>query len=74
MIVPAGVKLVADGMAKSDKFKLTSGPAGTWLIPIPQPGMTIDFSGEVIDACTCFWGQIDVDVDVTVKINYVMVQ
>lgn len=25
----------------------------------------MSFSGEVIDACTCLWGEIDVDVDVT---------
>jgi hypothetical protein len=61
----AGIKqkLGASLAASSDKFSLDSGPAATW--KPSWPGFDIAFSGEVINACTCAWGELDVNVDVS---------
>jgi hypothetical protein len=33
------------------------------------PGLDVTFNGDVINACTCFWSTIDVNVDVTVTVR-----
>lgn len=47
----------------SAQFALRSGINTSW-IPWAS-SFNVTFSGEAINACTCLWGEIDVDVDVT---------
>jgi hypothetical protein len=51
-----------------DKFALDGGINVSWK-PAVGPVFDIEFSGEVIDACTCLWGEIDVNVDVSTTID-----
>jgi hypothetical protein len=54
---------------EDDKFSLDSGP-NTVYLPVPaKPTFLTTFSGEAIDACVCLWGEIDLDVDITGKIE-----
>jgi hypothetical protein len=61
----------------NDNFDLESGPSGTFLVnlpsqlfPFPGPGVSIAFSGEAIDACVCFWDEIDLDIDISLVITF----
>lgn len=61
------------GPIDDDTFDLESGPSGTFLTAFPAgPGVSLTFSGEAVDACVCFWDEIDLDVDVTVLITFSM--
>lgn len=68
LIVPVVVSRIGDGMAGSSGFSLQSGPSGSWSW-VGGPAVEVSFSGEVIDACTCFFWEIDVDVDVSVNVG-----
>jgi hypothetical protein len=48
---------------KEDKFKKEGNVSVSYSASGPK--FTVQFSGEVIDACTCLWGELDVDTDVT---------
>jgi hypothetical protein len=50
--------------AAKDHFAQSGGIDVKWK-PSVGPVFEIEFSGEVIDACTCLWGEIDVNVDVS---------
>lgn len=61
------------GPIDDDTFDLESGPSGTFLTAFPAgPGVALTFSGEAVDACVCFWDEIDLDVDITVLITFSM--
>jgi hypothetical protein len=49
--------------SESGKFSLEGGVSAAWN-PGAGPVFDVSFSGEVIDACICLWGEIDLDVDV----------
>lgn len=66
LIVAAGLGTVNDSIADED-ISLSSGPDMSWR-PDP-PGLTVSFSGEKVDACQCFFGMQDVDVDVTANVE-----
>lgn len=54
---------IRDKLDKSDKFDLDSNITVNWT-PILGPQFMATFNGEVIDACVCFFNEIDLDVDV----------
>ena len=65
LLIPNIRKTLQDKLAgAADKFSLESNIDVSWS---PQLGPIFDiaFSGEVIDACSCFFVDIDMDVDVT---------
>lgn len=65
ILVPAIQKILKDKLAgAADKFTLESNVDVSWM-PALGPFFSIGFSGEVIDACSCFFVDIDMDVDVT---------
>jgi hypothetical protein len=54
-----------ESLSKAPRFDLSSGVSVTWSKSGTAVKLNVSFSGEVIDACTCAWKEIDVDVDVT---------
>lgn len=60
--------LFTNGMKGSTSFRLDSTVDVAW--QPSKPGFVVTFNGDVINACTCFWSTIDVNVDVTVTINF----
>jgi hypothetical protein len=75
-LVASAVKLVAESLSGpgAGKFSLNTGPDGGWttIHSLPAGAMLgridVSFGGEIVDACTCLWGEIDLDVDVTATI------
>jgi hypothetical protein len=49
-------------------FRLDSGPSFSWDGGVP--GVVASFNGDVINACQCFWGDIDVNADVAVTVSF----
>lgn len=47
------------------KFKLNAGPTTSYSMLYGAPRFTSKLSGEAVDACICFWEEIDLDVDIT---------
>ena len=63
-------KLFTDGLkANSASFSLVSEVDVAWQ-PGEPPSLVVTFNGNAIDACTCFWNKIDVNVDVTITITF----
>ncbi len=65
ILMPVIKRMWSESLSKSSDFDLSSGVSVTW----PKSGTAVkvgvSFSGEVVDACTCGWKEIDVDVDVS---------
>lgn len=68
LMVPAVVSRISAGMAGSKDFSLQKEPVGVWSW-LAGPEIDVYFSGEVVDACNCFFWSIDVDVDVTIQMR-----
>jgi hypothetical protein len=65
ILIPAIKSTISSALAASkDKFAADGGVGVSWT-PSLGPVFEIEFSGEVIDACTCLWGEIDINVDVS---------
>ncbi len=60
--------LFKNGLKGSTSFKLESEIDVAW--QPSTPALVVTFNGDVINACTCFWSTIDVNVDVTVTISF----
>ena len=60
--------LFTNGLKGSTSFRLDSGIDVAW--QPSKPGFVVTFNGDVINACTCFWSTIDVNVDVTITIDF----
>ena len=68
LIVPVVVSRIGEGMAESSDFSLQSGPSGAWSWGA-GPAVDVSFGGEVVDACTCFFWDINVNIDVSVRVG-----
>lgn len=68
LIVPMVVEKIGQSMGSSTRFNLESGPSGSWSWA-NGPYIDVSFNGEIIDACTCAFWEIDLNVDVSVGIN-----
>ncbi len=65
ILIPAIKSTISSSLsAASGKFSVDGGVDVSWA-PSAGPVFEIEFSGEVVDACTCLWGEIDIDVDVS---------
>lgn len=60
--------LFKNGLKGSTSFRLDSDVNVSWKPSTPE--LDVTFNGDVINACTCFWSTIDVNVDVTVTIRF----
>ncbi len=60
--------LFKNGLKGSTSFSLDSDVDVAWQPSTPE--LVVTFNGDVINACTCFWSTIDVNVDVTVSIRF----
>ena len=71
----ARAQLLAALADQQDTFALEAGPSTQFLLGSNGVGrVEIDFSGEVIDACQCAWGMIDLDVDVHTTLYFSLPQ
>lgn len=57
---------VKDSISKESGFHLDSGPDVSW--NPGTPGLNITFNGDALNACQCFWGTQDVNVDVSIDV------
>lgn len=61
--------LVAPAVQKpSSSFRLESGPTLSWNAWLPT--VVVNFSGDVINACQCAWGDIDVSEDLSLDVVF----
>jgi hypothetical protein len=70
LLIPGIQKSLQDKLAGgSDQFALESDIDVAWR-PDKGPDFEVSFSGEVIDACSCFFVDIDVDVDISCSLLF----
>jgi len=67
MVTGGALSIVKDSIMSAAGFTLKTGPNAIW--NAGGPGITITFNGDALDACTCLFGKIDVNVDVTINIT-----
>lgn len=69
VLLTAVAATITSAIAGSTDFRLEAGPVYSWEPSLP--GVVVNFGGEMIDACDCFWHTLDLDVDVSAQIAFI---
>ncbi|HEV2034692.1 MAG TPA: hypothetical protein VGU71_10945 [Candidatus Dormibacteraeota bacterium] len=66
LLIAGALGQVKDSVSKDSSFHLVSGPDVSW--NPGTPGLNITFNGDALNACQCFWGTQDVNVDISIDV------